>query len=274
MLDPEIADGFVGVAQRKAVGGLGVRKVSWIEVHAQVVGLGPIDPALEVLGLDLVAVDVRPAVIEVAGVKIEAMVAGDDAERLLDVAPQLGDGASLPGIVAGGLNAAARQLRACGFESAHVIALPAMHGDRNSFEPLHCGIRVHSQCRVFLFSDLVCRIDGLICHCFLLVAPVGPENPPSEQTTSNGGWTRAAPGLRPRPVREENRSAAPEPAASGWSRLSAFHLAGAELPRGFRRPSRRSRSAHPQQGGAPDVVNGSRGVCQRRRVVRYEERRI
>ena len=107
VFDPEFANGRVGVRQSEAIGGFGVGKVGWVEVHAQMVGLGPIDPALEMARLDFVAFDVLAAVIQVGGMKVEAMAARNEAEGFLQIAAQLLDGARLAGIIAGRLDAAA-----------------------------------------------------------------------------------------------------------------------------------------------------------------------
>ena len=48
VLDPEIADSLIGIGQRK-VAALGVREAGAVEIQLGVVGLGPVDPTLEVL---------------------------------------------------------------------------------------------------------------------------------------------------------------------------------------------------------------------------------
>jgi len=89
VLDPVIADGLVGVAQGKTVGGFRMGEVGRIKVHPQVVGLGPVDPALEVPGLNLGAIDELATVVQVAGMQIEPVAAGNHAQRFLDIAAQL-----------------------------------------------------------------------------------------------------------------------------------------------------------------------------------------
>ena len=71
---------------------------------------------------------------------------------------------ALPGIVAGGLNAAAGQLRAHGFKAAHVVALPAVQGDRDLGEFLHGGIDVHAKSGILFFGDLVRLCNLLVFH--------------------------------------------------------------------------------------------------------------
>ncbi len=68
-----VADGLVGVRQREVVGGLRVREVRRVEVEADAERLGPVDPAGEVLGPDLVAIDGLAAELAVEGVQVEAV---------------------------------------------------------------------------------------------------------------------------------------------------------------------------------------------------------
>ncbi len=173
VLDPEIADAFIGVSQGEAVGRFGMRKIRLVEVHSQAVGLGPIDPTLEVAGLDFVTVDEFSAVVEIGSVQTQPVLAGNHAERFLDVGAKLADGAGLARIIAGGLNASARELRAGSFEAAHVVSLPTVQGNRNGFEFLHGGIGVHAGFGVALLRDAICPIDVRLFHSNFL-APRGP----------------------------------------------------------------------------------------------------
>ena len=130
VLDPEPADGLVGVGQGVAVGRQGVGEKRRIEVHADPPGLRPVDPALKVLGLERVALDLPAAGLGVAGVEVQAMRAGQERQRLVQVGPQLVGRAGLAGIMAGDRQAAA-QLLARVLETADVVALPAVERDRD-----------------------------------------------------------------------------------------------------------------------------------------------
>ena len=65
---------LVGVAQRETVGGLWVGKIGWVKIHPMQFFLGPIDPALKVFGFNCVTVNISAAVVEIAGVQVQAMI--------------------------------------------------------------------------------------------------------------------------------------------------------------------------------------------------------
>ena len=89
VLDPELADALVGLGEREAVGRFGMREAGRIEIHADAATLGPVDPALEMLGRDLVAVDALAAELAVERVQVEAMLAGNQRIRFFEIGPQL-----------------------------------------------------------------------------------------------------------------------------------------------------------------------------------------
>ena len=86
----------------------------------------PSRSSFEMARLDAVAVDEPAAVLQIGRVQVEAMAPGNEAERLFNIAAELGDGAGLAGIIARGLNAAAGEFRPGVFESADIVALPAV----------------------------------------------------------------------------------------------------------------------------------------------------
>ena len=49
------------MGKSESVGSLGMGKAGGIEIHAHLLGLGPVDPVLEVARLDLVAIDLLVA---------------------------------------------------------------------------------------------------------------------------------------------------------------------------------------------------------------------
>ena len=61
VIDPEVANGLVAVRQREVVGRARMREERWIEIEADVAIARPVDPGLEVLGSDRVAIDVLAA---------------------------------------------------------------------------------------------------------------------------------------------------------------------------------------------------------------------
>ena len=60
-----------------------------IEVEPHATLLGPGDPAGEVRGVDLIAVDLPAAEFPVEGVQIKPVFHGDDGHRRVEIPPQL-----------------------------------------------------------------------------------------------------------------------------------------------------------------------------------------
>ena len=118
------------VREREAVGGLRVREAGRVEIEADAVAFGPVDPVREMFGLDVVAIDVLAAELAVAGVQIEAMRAGDERERLLEVGAQFVRRARLAGIIAGDREAAAEA--ACRTSRSRRRRRPASSGARSA----------------------------------------------------------------------------------------------------------------------------------------------
>ena len=77
MLDPEIADSLFRVRERKAIGGQRMRKAGRVEVHSHAFRFRPIDPRLEVLRANVIALDFFAAEFAVEGMQVEAMLAGN-----------------------------------------------------------------------------------------------------------------------------------------------------------------------------------------------------
>src|SRR5690606_18356964 len=128
VFDPEIADTVIRMRQSESVGRLFMSKAGRVEIHAEPVGFAPVDPALEMLDLNGVAIGAASAEISVYGVKIDAMPARNQPHRLLDVGSQLLDRPRLSGIISRQGQAAA-QNAACALESPDIISLPAMNGE-------------------------------------------------------------------------------------------------------------------------------------------------
>ena len=121
---------LIGVGQGVAVGRQGVGEIGRVEVHADPPGLRPVDPVLEVLGLERVALDLPAAGLGIAGVEVQAMRAGQERQRLVQIGSELVGRAGLAGIMAGDRQAAP-ELLARILEAADVVALPAMERDRD-----------------------------------------------------------------------------------------------------------------------------------------------
>ena len=150
MLDPELADRLVGVGQGVAIVGQGVREKRRIEVHADPPGLRPVDPVLEVLGLESVALDLPASGLGVAGVEVQTMCAGQERQRLVQVGSQLVGCAGLAGITAGDRQAAP-QLLATVLETTDVVSLPAVQRDRDCGQLLDGRLDIDAPFRVLFF---------------------------------------------------------------------------------------------------------------------------
>jgi hypothetical protein len=162
VLDPEVADALVGVGEREVVGGLRVREVRRVEVEADAQRLRPVDPAGEVLGPDLVAIDGLSLELAVEGVEVQAMAAGDERERLLCVGAQLVRGTGGAGVVPGGGNAAG-ELAAEVLEAPDVVALPAVQRHGHGPEPVQRSLGVHAAGLVALGREFVSTLVLIGC---------------------------------------------------------------------------------------------------------------
>ena len=74
---------------------------------------------------------------------------------LLKVSHQLGGIGRLAGIVTRRDATVARARFFRGLETSHVIALPAMHGDRNLIQRLKRGLGIDADCGELFFCDFV-----------------------------------------------------------------------------------------------------------------------
>ena len=159
VLDPEAAYGRIAMGQGEAAGRQGMGEISGIEIHADAQPAGPVDPALEMGRLDLVAIDRPAAGVQIDGVQVEAMLAGDEAVGRLGVGAELVGGAGPAGVVAGGQDAAAGE-SAGPFEPAHVVPLPAVHGDGDFAQLAEGLVGIHAQLGVTLFGQVIGCFQG------------------------------------------------------------------------------------------------------------------
>ncbi len=157
-------------------------------------------------GCDLRPLDRLAAGLQVDGVEAEAVLAGNQAEGLVGVGPQLVGGAGPAGIVARGHDAAAGQSGRV-LEAAHVVALPAVHGDGDAAQFGQRPIRVHAELGVALAGRLVRRFDpGGIQECTPSIACAGSRPGSKPKTLILPWWCRNCQGVgrknrRNRPLR-------------------------------------------------------------------------
>ena len=101
VVDPKLPHFLIPMSQREPIGGERVREVGRIKVHADVVFLGTVDPAAEVLDAQGVAVDLLAAGFGVEGVQVEPVAARDHGQGLLEVGAQLIGRPGLTEVIAG-----------------------------------------------------------------------------------------------------------------------------------------------------------------------------
>ena len=174
MANPEITHVFLGRGNREALFHHGVAEQRGVEVDAVAMLFGPSDPRLEMLIFDLVAIDPGVLVGEngIACVQVDALLARNEAARLLEVGGQLLKRAGTTGIVARGHNAA--RCRIVFLIKAHnVIALPAI--DRNGLagELLENGFSIDALRRVCL----ACQFVGCAHVRSYLMCSLYPKSP-------------------------------------------------------------------------------------------------
>ena len=152
VLNPEAAH-LVVRGGKGAVLAQGVGEEGGVEIQAVALLHRPVGPGGEMLGLQGVAVHVCIALV-IAGVDVDLLRAGDEAQGEIHVGAQLLGGAGLAGIVAGGLDAAGQG--AAGFlEAGHVVPLPAVNRNRRFVAQLHGFVDVHAVLGIQLLGHLV-----------------------------------------------------------------------------------------------------------------------
>ena len=153
MTNPERADFFVRVGQRAALSQR-MREIGGVEVQTQTARLCIVNPRFEVLGQNLVAIHgLAVGVNAVEGVNIHAVLAGNQRESLVQILHQFFGRPGSSGVVAGCLNASCQ--RACVFKAAHIVALPAVHGNPYVSQAPDRRFGVHADCRIAFFCQFV-----------------------------------------------------------------------------------------------------------------------
>ena len=160
VLDPELADAFVRAGEGEPVLSHGVREEGAIEVQTGHMALGPLDPTRELLHCEFVALYFLAAGLGIDRMKVQAMLAGNEAQRFFEIHSQLIGGAGLAGIIPRCLNPPAGEF--AGFIPAHVIALPAVERHGNAGQHRNRSVRVYAN-RGVLFP----RMSVGVFNCFL-----------------------------------------------------------------------------------------------------------
>ena len=154
MFNPELADALVMMRECETARGLGMREARWVEIEPDALGLGPINPVLEMLRLDFVAVHFLAAELAVKRVQVQTMLAGDEGERPVEVGAEFVGRAGFAGIISRGHNAAGERAAEI-LEAADVVALPAVERDGDFGELLEDGVGVDPEGGIAFAGKLV-----------------------------------------------------------------------------------------------------------------------
>ena len=144
VLNPELADGLVRARQRETVRRLGMGEIGGIEIQTEAVLFGPGDPVLEMFGSDFIAIHLLAAELAVEGVQVQPVFARHERQRQVQISAQFFRRAGLAGIVAGHGQTVAQRTAGV-FETAHVVALPAVQRNGNRRESFQRMVHVHTQ---------------------------------------------------------------------------------------------------------------------------------
>ncbi len=163
VFDPELADGTVVVGEREAAGSFGVGEERGVEVETDAERFGPVDPAAEVFGGDLVAIDFAAAEFPVGGMQVEAVFTGDQRERPGGIRAEFVRAAGLAGVVAGGHQSAGEGgVRL--LEAADVIALPAVQRQGDAGELLEDVFRIDAEVGIAFAGEVIGFLDVVLAE--------------------------------------------------------------------------------------------------------------
>ena len=73
MLDPEITNTLIWMAQCESISRLFMRKIRWIKIQTVQFIFSPVNPALEVFYFDFIPLHKYTTIIKIAGVQIQAV---------------------------------------------------------------------------------------------------------------------------------------------------------------------------------------------------------
>ena len=162
VLDPEVANLGIGIRERQ-ITRLGVRERRRVEVELHVVGLGPIDPALEVARLYLVTIYELITEVAIDLVQVQAVLTRNERSGLQHILTQLVDVAGTTRVVTRSLNTT-RQGTGLGLEADYVVSLPAVQRERDFLQFLERSIRINADSGITLFGDLIRLLNQFCFH--------------------------------------------------------------------------------------------------------------
>jgi hypothetical protein len=113
------------------------------------------------LGRDFVTIHFSVAELAIGSVQIEAVLAGDYREHLLEIRAEFLRSAGFARIIAGD-GETATQFAFTSFESPNIVPLPAVEGNRNSGQGPKGSVHVDIEVGVALFSQCESLRDSLV----------------------------------------------------------------------------------------------------------------
>ena len=170
MVDPEFPGGFIGAGQGQRVAH-GMAEKGGVKVAAAFVSLTEFHPLGKMHGLQFVSV--RPLTFledGIGGVKIHLGSAGNQLQHHVEICHQLLGSAGTAGIVAGGLYSAGEGLTGVSVETAYIVTLPAVQGNRNGAELCHGGVCVNAKSGIFCFCFCITHFTSSNCIFRLPIA--------------------------------------------------------------------------------------------------------
>ena len=176
VFNPELANAFVAMREGEAVSRFWMCEARRVEVEAEPVGFGPGNPVLKVRDFDFVAVHLLAAKFAIHRVEIDAMLAGNQRQRLLQIHSKLVGSTRLAGVFAGDGQPAAgigpcqtlsrtrQSFVGMFFEAADVITLPAVDRDGNLRERFERAGHGHAEGGVTFGGQAEGFVNRLVRH--------------------------------------------------------------------------------------------------------------
>lgn len=165
VVDPELANGAIGMAERKVLRAPWMRKAGGVEIEPKILLSRPVNPTLEMRRLDGITLH-APFGFEIDSVKIEAMPAGNERKRNFKIGTEFRRSACTARIIARGLDPA-RQIGIGILEAENIVTLPALDRNRNGIQDGQYGVRADALLRKPLSREFVSVPDSLFRHLHL-----------------------------------------------------------------------------------------------------------
>ena len=161
MLYPEVTNTFIRIRKGK-ITTLRMRERSGIEIQLHIIFSCPLYPTFEVSRFYLVTVNKFATEVTIDFMKIQAVSSRNIAGCFQYVLSQFFHITSLARIVSGSLNASG-QCTLC-FKSGYIICLPAMQGEGNLLQGVHCFLYIYADSCVTFFCHFIGFLNQFFFH--------------------------------------------------------------------------------------------------------------